>query len=137
MFEIEGEQLKIIDGFTDQGDEAFEKEDFDGYIRFYKKAWGAIPEPKEEWELANAVMGGIAEGYYLKGDYDIALEYFKKALTCYRGDVDSFINFRIGQIHYDKGDLGNSMSFLQKAWDLSEGRAFEDEDPKYLNFLKK
>lgn len=138
MFELNdnSSEAKAIFAFTDQGDEAIEKNNFNSAIEFYKKAWGAIPEPKKEWDLAHWVMSCIGGGYYEKKDYEHAIEYFQQALTCYRGDVDSEINFSLGQAYYDKGDTEKATAFLQKAWNLSEGRAFEDEDPKYLSFLQ-
>lgn len=139
MFKIDDDSLEAQEIFsnTDQGDEAVETENFDGAVFFYKKAWDAIPEPKNEWELAHWVMSCIGGSYYDGGDYDHAIEYLSLALTCYRGDIDSEIHFSLGRSYFDKGDMKNAQGYLQKSWDLSEGRSFKDEDPKYLCFLKK
>ncbi len=139
MFELDDNspEAKAIFAYTDQGDTATDKNDFSRAIEFYKKAWNAIPEPKKEWELSHWVMSCIGGGYYETDDYHHAIEALEQALTCYRGDVNSEINFSLGQTYFDKGDVEKATVFFQKAWDLSEGRAFEDEDPKYLNFLKK
>ncbi len=139
MFELDdnSSEAKAIFAYTDQGDTATDKKDFSSAIEFYKKSWDAIPEPKRDWDLSHWVMSCIGGGYYEAGDYHHAIEYLEQALTCYRGDVDSEINFSLGQAYFDKGDVEKSTTYFQKAWDLSEGRAFEDEDPKYLSFLKK
>lgn len=139
MFKLDDNSLEAetIFAYTDQGDEAIERDDFDGAVSFYKKAWDAIPEPKKEWELAHWVMSCIGGVYYDKGDFNHAIEYLEQALTCYRGDVDSEINFSLGRTYFDKDEAESAKDYLQKAWDLSEGRAFKDEDPKYVSFLKK
>ena len=51
--------------------------------------------------------------------------------------MDSEINFSLGRTYFDKDEAESAKDYLQKAWDLSEGRAFKDEDPKYVSFLKK
>lgn len=139
MFQLDDNSQKAlaIFSYTDQGDEAIEKNDFDSAISFYKKAWEAIPKPKKEWELAHWVMSCIGVSYYDNNDYNKAIKYLKEGLTCYQGNENSLIDFTLGQAYYDKGEKEKSVEFLQKAWDLSEGRAFQDEDPKYLFFLKK
>jgi tetratricopeptide (TPR) repeat protein len=133
---LEGEKLNIINNFAKQGDTAFDKGDFKGQLEFYKKAWNAIPEPKKDWDVSDWIMGSIAEAYYLQKDYDTALKYFLETLKCINGER-GFINFRIGQIYFNKDEIDNATKYFQKAWDLSEGRAFQDEDSKYLYFLKK
>ncbi|MCF6345556.1 MAG: tetratricopeptide repeat protein [Thiomicrorhabdus sp.] len=139
MFELDDNspEAKAIFSFGDLGGLAYEKEDFESAIQFYQKAWDAIPEPKKEWDLAHWIMNSIGEGFYDLGKLDQAIEYLKEALTCYRGDVDSRINFSLGRAYYDKDSIEQATLFLQTAWDLSEGRAFQDEDSKYLYFLKK
>ena len=69
MFKLDDNSLEAetIFAYTDQGDEAIERDDFDGAVSFYKKAWDAIPEPKKEWELAHWVMSCIGGVYYDKG----------------------------------------------------------------------
>lgn len=133
---LEGEILKEIENFANQGDLAFEKKNFKVQEEFYKKAWEIIPEPKKDWDVSDWILGSIAESYYLQKEYATALKYFLETLECVDGN-NSFINFRIGQLYFNKNKTEEATKYFQKAWNLSEGRAFQDEDPKYLYFLKK
>ncbi len=139
MFILDDDSLEsnAIFKLTDQGDDALDEKDYDGYITFYKKAWEVVPEPRQEWELANGLVACIGEGYYLKGELDQAFLYFKEALACHNGEKNSSISFRLGQICLEQEDFDQALSFLHLAWKTSDGRAFEEEGASYLEFYEK
>src|SRR5215475_2407311 len=100
MFELD-EKLNIkVRRYANEGDKKAEKEDWQGQIKSYLKAWELIPEPKFEWEGGTWILGGIAEAFYQKGDLAEAGKYFAEALKCYRGQENCFILFRLGQLSY-------------------------------------
>jgi tetratricopeptide (TPR) repeat protein len=135
MFELDEKLNSKVTRLANEGDKKAEKEDWEGQIKSYLKAWELIPEPKVEWDGGTWILGGIAEAFYQKGDLDEARKYFAEALKCYQGQENCFILFRLGQLSYDEGDLKNAKTYLKKSWDLSEGRQFIGQPKKYRDFL--
>jgi len=127
-------ETRIYD-LTAVGDEAGENGDYDTQIEKYGEAWTIVPEPKSEYEDVHWILGNIAEGYYSKGDMANAKKYYLEAIAYPDGAEDSLNNLRVGQFYFEE-DPVLAKKYLTKARDLSEGRIFEDEDPKYGEFVK-
>ena len=100
------------------------------------QCWDAIPEPKGEWGLADAVWASL--GYIEMGEQNFAeaIEHFEKANLI---DVDQrsfWSHMQLGKIYLDHlNDPNKAREHFQKAWDVSD-RAFKSEDPKYFLFFK-
>ena len=86
-----------IQEFCEKGDEQVSLYEFDKAIEEYKKALDFIPEPKTEWEASTWVFCALGDVYYLKGEYDLALDNLLEALKCPDGLGNPFVLLRIGQ----------------------------------------
>lgn len=104
-------------------------------VRF-RAAWSSLPEPRDQQELAVRILGAIADCHFHLGEWESCREAVQQAYRC-GADLDNpFLRLRIGQSHFELGDEREAANWLLPAY-LSEGRAlFEQDDPKYLDFLK-
>jgi len=71
-----------------------------------------------------SVLGNMGNAYYRKGDYDMSLDYMKKALA-----IDEEIDDKkgiahyignIALIHYAKGDLDKALNYLERSIGIKE-----------------
>ena len=137
MTEISAELQTEINQIAKAGDAEANKGNWAGQIERYKTVWEMIPEPKNGWDGGTWIIGGIAEAFYQLKDFAQAKEFFQKGLNCHRGEQNSFLQLRLGQIFSDEENFEQATFHLKKAWDLSEGRAFTGEPKKYRDFLLK
>jgi tetratricopeptide (TPR) repeat protein len=137
MLEINPDLQSKINQIAKKGDSKANSGNWAGQIEKYLEVWELIPEPKHNWDGGTWIIGGIAEAFYQSEDFSKAKEFFVKGLQCFKGEQNSFIQLRLGQIYCDDGDLENSKHHLKEAWHLSEGRIFVGEPKKYRDFLMK
>ena len=137
MLEISSKLNAEIRKIAKDGDAQANKGNWAGQIEKYQEVWKLVPEPKLDWDGGTWIIGGIAEAFYQMKQFDHAKEFFLQGLDCHRGEQNSFLQLRLGQIYFDEGDLEKAKAHLKKAWDLSEGRAFVGEPKKYRDFLLK
>jgi hypothetical protein len=57
-------------------------------------------------------------------------------MTCPGGLGNPFLHLRFGQILFESGDHDLAADELIRAYMGAGDEIFENEDPKYLNFLK-
>ena len=113
-----------------------EKNDMARKKQLLLQCWDAIPEPKGEWGLADAVWASL--GYIEMGEQNFAeaIEHFEKANRVAGVLRDPSAHFELGKIYLDHmNNPEKAREHFQKAWDISD-RAFRDEDPKYFLFFK-
>lgn len=102
----------------------------------FQAAWSALPEPREEQELAIHIQGAIADCHFHLGNWEGCRQAVQMAFRCGAGLDNPFLRLRLGQSLYELGDEREAANWLAPAY-LSEGRSlFEDDDPKYLEFIR-
>ncbi len=74
----------------------------------------------------------------IKGDLEGALQELRTCLNTENEAVldNPYIHLRKGQCHYMMGDEEDALRELAIAYTLDGERIFEDEDPRFLSFLK-
>jgi tetratricopeptide (TPR) repeat protein len=102
----------------------------------YQRAWAAVPEPRHDWDGAKWLLRGIAGLHLERGELDAGIAWLHEAERAFFGADDSGTLFKLGRAYLDRGDLATAKAYLRRAWDVSEGRAFRGEDPKYLRLLR-
>lgn len=113
--------------------------DLDAALAECEAAWQLIPEPRLLWGgdmAADWVLQVLAQLYVRKSDIDKALETYRMALETPDGSRKSSIHLAIGRILFDRGEMEQARGYLQRAWDISEGRVFIDVPKKYREFIK-
>jgi tetratricopeptide (TPR) repeat protein len=119
-----------------KGDELAMQRRFSDAIDTYKRALDLLPEPQNRWEAATWIFAAIGDAYFYLHDTNAALEAFDKALASPRGFGSPFLHLRRGQVLFDAGRKREAANELTRAYGLEGEQIFEQEHPKYLNFLQ-
>lgn len=125
-----------IEDLCQAGDAAADAEDYQGAIGKYREAWNLIPEPQHDWEASTWVLTAIADAYILNGDHDYALEALQHAINCPNGLGNPYVHLRLGEAHFELGNLPEAADELTRAYMGGGPEIFQNEDPRYFEFLK-
>lgn len=124
-----------IQGKLDQGDENLDADEFSNAIDLYQQAISLIPDPKHVHEISLSAFTALGEAYFFSGYYQKALRAFKEAMKAPGGVENPLLHLRMGQAHFEKGDLEQAADSLTRAYALDGRQVFHGEDRKYLTFL--
>ena len=127
--------IKIV-ALCKQGDQYADEDKFYQAIHQYKQAFTLIPSPLEDYEASTWVLVAIGDAYWLAKDYKESLKSFRRAMLCTNAIENPFIHLRIGQIQFELENLTVAQEELTLAYMGAGEKIFEDEDPKYLEYLK-
>lgn len=98
--------------------------------------WTAVPDPKADTLNAYLVVEyGVA--FALKeGDLEKASEWADRApmFAAKRQDMGE-VEFLVGKVAFERGDLEKAREQFQIADTKSEGRAFENKDKRYRQLI--
>lgn len=118
------------------GDAAAEKEQYRDAISWYRRAVELLPVPVTAWDAAAWIFAAIGDAQFLSGDSLAALEAFDKAMESPNSFGNPFLHLRRGQALFDLGRKEQAANELTRAYMLEDENIFDNEDPKYLRFLK-
>lgn len=118
------------------GDALADNQSYSEALTKYWAAWDLLPEPPTHWEAATWLLAAIGDANFLGNDFEAGRDNLSLAMHCPRAIGNPFLHLRLGQCHFELGDLDRAADELARAY-MAEGEPiFEDEDPKYLAFLK-
>lgn len=121
---------------TDAGNLRCDREDYRGAIDDYAKALALLPAPVEEWEAATWILTALGDCRFLLGEFDAARTDLRRALQAPGGDEIGFVYLRLGQCEFECNDLAAAGDALARAYMSDGAEGFEDEDPKYYDWLR-
>lgn len=134
--ELPREIYKKITSLSAQGDELTENANYAAALRKYWDAFDLLPEPKDQWEAATWLLASIGDANFFGGDYEAGRDNLSFAMRCPDAIGNAFLHLRPGQCHFELGDLDRAAEELTRAF-MAEGKQiFENDDPKYLVFVK-
>lgn len=136
MKELEDKIYEKIVQLCKDGDSIADNKFYPEAIEKYKEALSLIPNPKTEWQATTWILVAIADALFLDERFEEALINLKNAIECPEGFGNPFIHLRLGQCYYETGNLNQAAEELVRAYGLEGEEIFEDDDPKYLKFLK-
>lgn len=122
---------------TDRGNEYCRTDALAQAIEEYKKALALIPEPLEDWEASTWVLVAVGDCYFLLDDFRQAHTYLSRAIHCPGALGNFFIHLRLGQVQLELGNQKRAKDELARAYMAGGEEAFQDEDPKYFNFIRR
>ncbi|WP_375580450.1 tetratricopeptide repeat protein [Marivirga tractuosa] len=122
--------------FSTEGDALMESSKYEEAIDSYHRALELLPEPKSSWEAFTWLSVAIGDVYFETDDYESALIRFKTAQKGAEALDNPFIYLRIGQCAYELANKQQAIDNLLRAYMLDGIDIFEDEDVKYINYLK-
>lgn len=118
-----------------QGDELAESGDYPTAIQKYWVAWDLLPEPKTDWQAATWLLAAIGDANFLGGDFIAGRDNLSMAMHCPNAIGNPFLHLRLGQCHFEFGNLEQAADELIRAYIGGGADIFEDAG-KYLAFLK-
>ena len=136
MPELPNKLYQQIVALCERGDAMAEQEDYDAALVQYEEAWFLLPEPRSDWEAASWIQAAIGDAYFFTGDFDNAAQAFRTALNSLEAQQNPFLHLRLGQCEFEMENLPTAGDELIRAYMLGGDEVFEDEDPKYFEFLK-
>jgi tetratricopeptide (TPR) repeat protein len=102
----------------------------------YVKALELLPEPVTNWSAATWLLTAIGDANFNAKHYEAARFALQDAMHCPGAIGNPFIHLRLGQVQFELGNLTRAADELARAY-LQEGKAiFNEDDPKYLDFIK-
>jgi tetratricopeptide (TPR) repeat protein len=136
MAELDDTVHDKIKSLCSEGDKFAEQRDFPRALELYWSAWDLLPEPKTEWDAATWILAAIGDANFLGGDFGAGRDNLSNVMRCPDAIGNPFLHFRLGQCHFELGDLDKSADELTRAL-MGAGEAiFQENDPKYWAFLK-
>jgi hypothetical protein len=117
----------------------YRQKDFGGMISKMEECWHMIPDPKHvnnnSFVIAEELVTMHLED---TKNYHEALEWALKLDGCSAGRLDDGNKeFILGKVYFEMDQKEKAKEQFKIAMQKSEGRAFEGEDKKYVNLLKK
>ncbi len=134
--ELEDELYDKIVEWSEDGDTLLGEEDYEGAIKKYQAALGLLPEPKYDWEAGTWLYAALGDAYYLSSRYNEAERCLQEALKCPDGIGNPFILLRLGECHYELGNMKKAKENILQAYMCEGEDIFEEEEGKYFDLIK-
>ena len=126
-----------ITALTERGNQESEAGRFRAAMAVFSQALDLIPEPQEDWEAATWVLTALGDCAFQIGDFAAAHGYLTRAVRSPEGLGNPFIHLRLGQAQLELGNEARARDELARAYMGGGPEIFEDEDAKYLAFLRR
>ncbi len=136
MATLNDEIHRQIQSLCEEGDSFAEEEEFADALKKYWSAWDLLPEPRTDWQSATWILGAIGDTNFLNGDYEAGRDNLSLAMHCPDAVGNPFLHLRLGQCQFELGNLDRAADELVRAFMAEGEEIFDDEDPKYFEFLQ-
>lgn len=128
--------IKKIEDLASLANDLIEQENFKEAYYVVMKALEIVPEPHSAYAEATWLFATLGDIYFSKNDFEQALFAFTDAIQCPDGLGNPFIHLRLGQCQFERSNFDKAADEFMRAY-MAEGKEiFQDEDPKYFQFLK-
>lgn len=99
-------------------------------------AWNLIPQPKADYETSAAFLRSAVRLMAESSNPSFGSRWANEFDSASFSEVDAEPSYVLGMLNYALGDHAEAYAHFNKASDMSKGRCFEGEDPKYKRFFK-
>lgn len=123
-----------IDELSERGNGELDDGNWRAAADSWHEALALVPEPKSNWEAADWLWTSLADAYFAGANYRSVLENTRLALLSDTGNAFAWL--RQGQALHELDQPDAAADSLTSAFMLEGLEFFEDEDPKYLAFLR-
>lgn len=134
--ELSDETYEKITFLNAEGDELGGEGNFSEALGKYWEAFDLLPDPKEQWDAATWLLGAIGDANFLGGDYEAGRDNVSYAMHCPDAIGNPFLHLRLGQCHFELGELDRAADELTRAFLCGGKQIFDGDDEKYLAFVK-
>lgn len=129
--------MSKVQSLVDQADALADEGDFEAALDLFEQALELVPEPWADHDEALGLLVSIADMQFLLDDFESARETFQAAVNSFEEAGEALlVQLRLGQSLLELGDEAGAAEWLAAAHKTGGAKAFECEDPKYLDFLK-
>jgi tetratricopeptide (TPR) repeat protein len=102
----------------------------------FQAGWDLLPEPKPVQGPAMNLLAAMGDCYFFLGRWEDAYRLFQRIIITWFDMVQNpYIRVRLGQCLLEMGDEREASNWFFGAYQLEGTKAFENEEPKYLDFL--
>ena len=126
----------LVDTLCREGDRFAGVDQFDDAIEKYQAAWDLLPAPQNRWPAATWILVSVGDAYFGLKEYGTGAEILLDAIDYPDGEANPYLYLRLGQCLLESGQLDDAADALEEAFRRGGEALFEDEDPKYLVFVK-
>lgn len=103
-------------------------------LAVFRAGIDAIPQPRGGWSATEWFLAGMGDALWHLGCHLNAVPIWRDVLLM-NGLGNPFVHLRRGQTLYELGDLDEAKNELARALLLAGQPIFEEEDPKYWNYI--
>jgi tetratricopeptide (TPR) repeat protein len=103
----------------------------------FLSAWDLIPEPKNTYDYAQSLSGGLTVFYRDTKQNEKAKKWLEIMRQMYSSSNDEHVEFTAATIYFQAGQFDLAFTIFDKQFKKFKARPFEGEDKKYLEFYKK
>ncbi len=125
-----------IDRLCAQGDAHADQDRFPDALALYWQAWDLLPEPKIDCDAATWILAAVGDANFLGRDYEAGIDNLSTVMHCPGGIGIPFLHMRLGQCQLELGDHARAIDELTRAYMGGGADLFDDEDPKYLDYVE-
>ncbi len=125
-----------IDRLCAEGDAHADLDRFPDALALYWQAWDLLPEPKIDYDAATWILAAVGDANFLGRDYEAGIDNLSTVMHCPGGIGIPFLHMRLGQCQFELGDHARAIDELTRAYMGGGADLFDDEDPKYLDYLE-
>lgn len=136
MDKLPKEIAQILDRLCREGDRFAGIDQYDDAITKYQEAWDLLPPPPHQWPAATWILLSVGDAYFRMNDFPAGAEILLDAWNSPDGNTNPFLSLRLGQCLMELGQFDAAANALEDAFRGAGEAIFEDEDPKYLRFVR-
>ncbi|MFX3650674.1 MAG: hypothetical protein ACE3K2_14200 [Paenibacillus sp.] len=103
---------------------------------YYDQAWGMLPEPKMEWEIASWIASCHGNAHMDLKQYELAKPWAEISLQTRGTDSNTSPLIDLGMICMRLGQHDEAYSYLHQAYEFGRERAFLGSPGDVLNYYK-
>lgn len=138
MAELPDDIYEEVTRLSEEGNALADEDDHDAALARFQLALSLLPPPQDEpWQATLWLLTAIGDIHFQKQQFTEGRGALMDALRQFdEARANPFVRLRLGQCMLELGEEKEAANWLAGAF-LSEGRGlFEDDDPKYLAFIK-
>ncbi|MGF9697229.1 hypothetical protein [Paenibacillus sp. MABNR03] len=130
--ELEQQIIEMVEA----GNVLDETQQHEQALIYYDQAWGMLPEPKTDWEIASWIASCHANAHMDLGQYALAKPWAEISLQTRGSDIDTGPLIELGTICMRLEQHDEAYSYLHRAYEYGKERSFQGCPPDVLHYYK-
>lgn len=136
LLELPADLKAQVDQQIDQAIALEEQQQFAEATRIYEETLALIPEPQHAYWETMRIYVGFGEIHFAQQQFEQAMSFYQECFKMPEGSLNSFVLLRVGETAFELEDPITAAEHLTRAMMLEGTAIFEEEDPRYFDFLK-